>query len=108
MNRFIPLVVLAVFFAGCGKEPVSIINDGVAKPQKEESRLPASPVKGTHVSAWVAGTDWWWTDLVRLTNRTELNALVIDCKDESGYVSWNSKVKLAQESGASSGARRAI
>ncbi len=58
-------------------------------------------VKGVFVSAWIAGSDELFGKIVNLVNRTELNAVVIDCKDETGYVSWDSSVELARKSGAS-------
>ena len=62
-------------------------------------------IKGLHISGWVAGSSEWFMDIVAMVRKTELNALVIDCKDETGYVSWRSDVPLARESNASSESR---
>lgn len=58
-------------------------------------------VKGVFVSAWIAGSDELFGKIVNLVHRTEINSVVIDCKDETGYVSWDSSVELARKSGAS-------
>jgi hypothetical protein len=67
------------------------------QPKKE----PAS-IKGIHVSSWYTGSDKLFSEIISLIERTELNAVVIDCKDESGYVGWDSMVRLANDSGATS------
>ncbi|MBI3991550.1 MAG: putative glycoside hydrolase, partial [Candidatus Omnitrophica bacterium] len=104
--RLLGFIICFLCLTGCGEESASSLAQA-AKPsaQGQKSNPAAFSAKGVHVSAWVSGTDWWFKDLVALTKRTELNALVIDCKDESGYVSWNSGVKLARESGACSDIR---
>src|SRR3990172_3772620 len=112
MNKYLFFILTLVFIspAGCGKNSSAAVSQALAKPsaaggQEPKISLPAFHAKGIHVSAWVACTNWWFNDIVALTNTSELNALVIDCKDETGYISWNSRVKLAQESGACSDIR---
>jgi hypothetical protein len=61
----------------------------------------ASPIyKGVYLTSWTAGTARR-EDLIRLVERTELNALVLDIKDYSGRVGYLSRVSLAQEIGSS-------
>lgn len=57
-------------------------------------------VKGIYVSGWIAGTKHRFNQLVELVNTTELNAMVIDVKEDKGKLTYNSNVALAKEVGA--------
>ncbi|MCG8500947.1 MAG: putative glycoside hydrolase [Firmicutes bacterium] len=54
-------------------------------------------VKGIHVSGWVAGTKGKFNKLLKLVNETELNAMVIDVKEDAGKVTYKSEVPWTQE-----------
>ena len=58
-----------------------------------------SPVRGLYVNRWAAVGPKIW-DLIDVAKRTEVNALVIDVKDDRGYVLYRSRVPLAREIGA--------
>ena len=45
-------------------------------------------VKGIYISSWVAGTPSMFNRLVALVDRTELNTVVIDIKDDTGSISY--------------------
>ncbi len=62
--------------------------------------IPKFYVKGIYVNGWVAGIPEKIDSLINLIENTILNTMVIDIKDEIGYVSYNSQVELAQEIGA--------
>ena len=52
------------------------------------------PVRGLYVSRWAAiGSRF--KDLIALAERTEINALVIDVKDDRGLILYRSRVRLA-------------
>jgi hypothetical protein len=55
------------------------------------------PVKGIYISSWIAGSPELFAKQVALVDRTELNAMVIDVKDATGYISYDSNVPLADE-----------
>jgi hypothetical protein len=56
-------------------------------------------VRGLYVNRWQAlGTAMW--DLVDVAKRTEVNALVLDVKDDRGFLLYPSTVPLAREIGA--------
>ena len=50
-------------------------------------------VKAIYMSSWVAGTPSVRERLIRLIDDTELNAVVIDVKDNTGVLSWGSRVR---------------
>ncbi|HEX6966896.1 MAG TPA: putative glycoside hydrolase [Gemmatimonadaceae bacterium] len=58
-----------------------------------------SPLRGLYVNRWAAIGHTVW-ELIDVAKRTEVNALVIDVKDDRGYVLYRSQVPLAQEIGA--------
>lgn len=65
--------------------------------------LPSPPahVKGIYLNAWAFG-DKRFNRLVELVEATELNAMVIDVKDDTGYLTYASKVPTAIAIGANS------
>ena len=62
----------------------------VAKPEQ---------VKALYLNAWAAGSPRKIAKLIDVADKTEVNAFVIDVK-EAGEVSYKSKVKLANDVGA--------
>jgi len=60
---------------------------------------PPSPVRAIYVNAWAFGGRRFY-DLVKLADRTEINAFVVDVKDDTGYLTYRSEVPTAKEIGA--------
>jgi hypothetical protein len=58
-----------------------------------------SPLRGLYVNRWAAVGQKMW-QLIDVAKRTEINALVIDVKDDRGYVLYRSRVPLARDIGA--------
>src|SRR6476620_4492815 len=58
-----------------------------------------TPLRGLYVSRWAALGDRMW-QLIGVAKTTEINALVIDVKDDRGFVLYRSRVPLAREIGA--------
>src|SRR5205823_10131075 len=58
-----------------------------------------SSIKALYVNAWAFGSRRLW-QLVRLADETEINALVIDVKDDTGCLLYPSAVPTAQQIGA--------
>ncbi len=50
-------------------------------------------VKAIYMSSWVAGTPSIRSRLVKLAEETEINAIVIDVKDNTGVLTWNERVR---------------
>ena len=55
------------------------------------------PVKGIYVSSWGAGSATLFPKMVDLADRTEINAMVIDIKDSTGYVSYDCSVSPVRQ-----------
>src|SRR5213594_4688403 len=68
--------------------------------QQESVLLPATgSIKGLYVNAWAFGSPKLW-HLVRLADETEINAFVVDVKDDTGCLLYPSAVPTAQQIGA--------
>ncbi|MEI6811071.1 MAG: putative glycoside hydrolase, partial [Candidatus Nomurabacteria bacterium] len=50
-------------------------------------------VKAIYMSSWVAGSKSFRDQLVKIIDNTEINALVIDVKDNTGVISWDGRVR---------------
>lgn len=50
-------------------------------------------VKAIYMSSWVAGTPSVRARLIKLIDTTELNAVVIDVKDNTGVLSWDGRIR---------------
>ncbi|MCL6590729.1 MAG: putative glycoside hydrolase [Firmicutes bacterium] len=70
------------------------------KLTKQEWPKPAI-VKGIYATGWIAGHPIWMPRLIRFIDETEVNALVVDVKDDTGTLSFKLDVPLANEIGAS-------
>src|SRR5881397_1782081 len=68
--------------------------------QQETLLVPqTSSIKGLYVNAWAFGSHKLW-QLVRLADETEINAFVIDVKDDTGCLLYPSAVPTAEQIGA--------
>lgn len=59
----------------------------------------AEPIRALYVNAWVFGSRRLW-QLVRLADSTEINAFVVDVKDDTGCLLYASAVPVAKHIGA--------
>jgi len=72
--------------------------DSIRQPRAPLVPRPAA-VRGLYVSRWAAVGPKMWK-LIGVARTTEVNALVIDVKDDRGFVLYRSRVSLAREIGA--------
>lgn len=54
-------------------------------------------VRSIYMSSWVAGTPSIRSRLVKIIDDTEINAVVIDVKDNTGLISWNGRIRDMDE-----------
>jgi hypothetical protein len=81
-----------------------VVEDPIVLPQavRVESKkhvLPAA-IKGVYITAYSAGNKAKVKEIIDLIDKTELNAVVIDIKDYSGSILYDTQVPLAKEIGA--------
>ncbi len=71
-------------------------------PRANAQRTPMERpdvVRGLYVNRWAVLDQRMW-ELIAVARHTEVNALVLDVKDDRGYVLYRSSVPLAQQIGA--------
>ena len=74
------------------------IGDTIPQPRAPLVSTPDT-VRGLYVNRWAALGHRVW-ELIDVAKRTEVNTLVIDVKDDRGFVLYRSRVPLAHEIGA--------
>ena len=92
---------------GAQAPPVSVAErarlDSIRKDSIERARVVHMPrpeiLRGLYVNRWAA-LGQKMNQLINLAKKTEVNALVIDVKDDRGFVLYKSRVPLAVEIGA--------
>lgn len=77
----------------------SLVDYGDIGPQQKLAE-PPDVIKGVYLTGWSAGSASKVQSIVNLVKTTELNAVVIDLKDYSGYVSYEMNVPQVLASGA--------
>lgn len=65
---------------------------------------PPEPVRALYVNVWAFASSRLWR-LIELADSTEVNAFVVDVKDDTGCLLYPSRVATAREIGASACAR---
>ena len=102
-------VVVMVIVACCG--PVSCKNEQTAVSVPAVAPKPAVPMptrreqlqktefRAIYITSWTAGISRFNT-LLDMVTRSQLNAMVIDVKDSTGRVGYDSKVPLVAQTGA--------
>lgn len=75
-----------------------VVPDSIRRPPAPLVPTP-DPVRGLYVNRWAAIGQRMW-QLIDVARQTEVNALVIDVKDDRGFVLYHSNVPLAREIGA--------
>lgn len=59
--------------------------------------LEDKPIRAIYVTAGAVATESKWNELLDLAERTEINAMVIDIKDSTGFIFYDTQVELAHE-----------
>jgi len=80
---------------------VAAASDCNVPPQPQLADPPAV-VKGIYLTGWSAGSAEKMQSVIALIKNTELNAVIIDIKDYSGYVSYAMDIPEVKASGAES------
>lgn len=74
-------------------------NSDIIEPQKQLSRAPET-VKAIYLTSWSASKESRIDYLINIAKTTEINAVVIDIKDFSGYVAYDTAVPEVEKYGA--------
>ncbi len=77
------------------EDPIEDVEEAFM-PDFIDTRTPVK-VKGIYVTGPRAGTDMYMSQLIDLVETTELNAMVIDIKNDSGEITYKMDLPLVQE-----------
>lgn len=104
-----------LFISGCDFEArtVSAVAEKVYEKPREKDFLsqpfqnpqvlnPPVNVKGIYLTGWKAGQEKELEQLLELADKTEINAMVIDVKDNTGKITYRSAMPMAEQIGANS------
>src|SRR3989344_2339033 len=61
----------------------------ISEPEKPKHIKTPEPVKAIYMTSWVAGTRDWRRELVDFVKKSEINSIIIDVKDYSGMVAFD-------------------
>lgn len=78
------------------KDASGELNDSL----KFDAQLEDNRIKAIYVSGPVGGNDDLWQQKLQIADTTEVNAIVLDLKDSSGQVFYDSKVPMVATIGA--------
>lgn len=102
------VIAASFYFAFARKEEfayVTLQEQNLVSPkiiEKKTTHLATpEPVRAIYMTSWVAGTPTWRKDLVDFIVSSEINALVIDMKDYTGRISFETSDLYIQTLGAS-------
>lgn len=76
-------------------EPIEV----TTAPEPEPERIPVK-VKGVYLSAYTAGNEEKMDEMIQKIDETEVNAVVIDVKDDNGRITFSMDNQMAEEIGA--------
>ncbi len=65
-----------------------------------DAQLEESRVRAIYASAHTTASDELWADMIEIADDTVVNALVVDLKDSTGHVFYDSEVPMVEEIGA--------
>ncbi len=68
--------------------------------ERPKSRRAPVKVKGVYISAYVAGTKAMMDEIIQKIDETEINAVVIDVKDDNGRITFSMDTPMVSEIGA--------
>lgn len=80
-------------------KPIDVVTPPVANISTTPSPVPVihiktpSAVKAVYISSWVAGNSKYRDPIIKLVDDTELNSIVIDVKDSTGRISFQTSSK---------------
>ncbi len=78
----------------------NIVSNATNKASVQKLENPPHPIRGIYISAWTASNSKKVKELIQLVKETELNGVVVDVKDATGFLSYKVNVPLAQKIGA--------
>ncbi len=87
------------FYGTLDEVPADALEVKLYQAQKEKQKPEKIEVKGIYLTAYTAANESSRNRLIDLIEATELNAVVVDIKDYTGYLLYDSEIELVNELG---------
>ncbi len=87
-----PLEKVTDFISKTLPKDTKVSAEVIAPPRVVTHIKTPEHVKAIYMSSWVAGSPSIRARLVKIADETEINAIVIDVKDNTGLLSWNGRI----------------
>jgi len=78
-------------------------NNEKVEPWPEKLKNPAITIKAVYATSWTAASDKQIDYLIKLATTTEINAIVIDIKDYTGHIAFETQSPLIKSVGSEEG-----
>jgi len=72
----------------------------IAEPLKPKHVETPEAVKAIYMTSWVAATPKWRAELVDFVKKTEINSIIIDVKDYTGMITFDTKNDIIKAEGS--------
>jgi hypothetical protein len=87
------------FFGTLEEVPADALEVKLYQAQKQKNKPAQREVKGIYITAYTAANESSRNRIIDLIDATELNSVVIDIKDYTGYLLYDSNLELVNELG---------
>ena len=85
---------IPLFFDKEERKAMNILKNGVTIKMRRITR--PKMLKGLYITGWTAGLDQF-SDYIEIAKETEINTFIIDVKDATGYLSYESTVPFSKD-----------
>jgi len=85
---------IPLFFDQEERKAMNILKNGVTIKMRRITR--PKMLKGLYITGWTAGLDQF-SDYIEIAKETEINTFIIDVKDATGYLSYESTVPFSKD-----------
>jgi len=85
---------IPLFFDQKERKAMNILKNGVTIKMRRITR--PKMLKGLYITGWTAGLDQF-SDYIEIAKETEINTFIIDVKDATGYLSYESTVPFSKD-----------
>src|SRR3989344_8026699 len=92
--------VRALLSAPAEEKQFPFVESVIAEPPKPKHVETPTAVRAIYMTSWVAGTPKWRAELVDFIKNSEINSLIIDVKDYTGMVAFDTQSEKIKAEGS--------
>src|SRR3989338_4174788 len=92
--------VRALLSAPAEEKQFPFVESVIAEPPKPKHVETPTAVRAIYMTSWVAGTPKWRAELVDFVKKSEINSIIIDVKDYTGMITFDTKNDIIKAEGS--------